>query len=127
MKIQRTRKFSSSPKTDIGVIQCADLIVKEVAANDNLDRVGKAVGLDRYINRRGTGASGEVSWKTMCDTMEAVLGAVWSDGGLGAVKGVMGGLGLVPRLTAAGTRVLMCILHRLARRQTLDLDTEGFL
>lgn len=76
----------------------ADAIVKEVAANDNLNQVGKAMGLDRHINRRGTGASGEVSWKTMCDTMEAVVGAVWFDGGLVAVKGVMGTLGLVPRI-----------------------------
>lgn len=75
--------------------------------NENLNRVGKTVGLDRHINRWGTGASGEVPWKTMCDTMEAVLGAVWLDGGMEAVKGVMATLGLIPSLTAAGTRVLM--------------------
>lgn len=74
----------------------ANQIEKQVAVNPNLDRVGKGKGLDQYVNRQGTGASGEVSWKTMADAMEAILGAVYFDGGLGAVKRVMVTLGLVP-------------------------------
>lgn len=74
----------------------ADRIIQQVAANANLDRVGRLLGLDGHVNRRGIGAWGVVAPRTMCDTVEAILGAVYVDGGVGAVRLVMGRLGLVP-------------------------------
>jgi len=55
------------------------------------------LGLDEHVNRQGTGAWGPVPQKTMADTMEAVLGAVYGDGGVAPVRRVVDRLGLVLR------------------------------
>lgn len=74
----------------------AERIIQEVAANANLDWVGKFHGLDQHVNRLGIGAWGIVAPRTMSDTMEAILGAVYLDDGVGSVRMVMGTLVLVP-------------------------------
>ena len=76
----------------------ATQILEEVTTNTNLNYVGKNLCLDQYVNRSGTGNSGSVAPKTMATTMEAILGAVYYDGGMDAVKKVMKTMGLVPTL-----------------------------
>ena len=73
----------------------AAAILEETATNTRLNLTGKEVGLDQYVNIKNTGQE-TVSKKTMADTMEAILGAVYFDGGIAAVKTVMRKLGLVP-------------------------------
>lgn len=51
------------------------------------------MGLERYI-AKAPGAGGQVSPKTMSDTVEAIIGAVYLDGGVDAVQAVAGNLGI---------------------------------
>lgn len=69
--------------------------MQQVATNPNLDRIGRAHRLERYINLRGIGST-SVNVRAMSTTVEAILGAVWYDGGLTAAETVMVALGLVP-------------------------------
>ncbi|KAL6719771.1 hypothetical protein ACLMJK_001692 [Lecanora helva] len=73
----------------------ADAIVKEVASNENLDTVGKRLGLDRYVEVAPGMRGIQVPWRTMAATMEAMIWAVYVDGGIEAVKQVMRTMGLV--------------------------------
>ena len=77
-------------------LDLADQIVKEVASNGNLDVIGKRLGLDKYVNVPDSMLGFGVPWRTMAATMEAILGAVYFDGGMVWVKRVMRCIGLVP-------------------------------
>lgn len=75
------------------VLGRANQIVSDVGSNANLDRIGREAGLDMFINTNP--AQGRtISPVTMTATVEAVLGAVYLDGDMDAVKRVMEKLGL---------------------------------
>lgn len=82
-----------SSDTRLGVVSD---IVREVGSNANLDRVGRLHGLDELICANPAQA-GYISPATMSATVEAVLGAVYLDGGINRVSHVMQRLGLVAR------------------------------
>lgn len=69
-------------------------IVQQVGSNANLDRVGRAHGLDGLICRNPA-QGGQISQVTMTATMEAILGGVYLDGGINHVSQVMQTLRLV--------------------------------
>ena len=69
-------------------------IVQDVGSNANLDRAGRIHGLDEFICRNPSQA-GYISPATMTATMEAILGAVYLDGGIDQVSRVTQTLGLV--------------------------------
>ena len=69
-------------------------IVQRVGSNANLDHVGRLHGLDAFICRNPAQGS-HISPITMAATVEAILGAVYLDGGIGSVSEVMETLGLV--------------------------------
>ena len=78
-----------------------------MASNDNLNRVGRRHGIERFVNKNPS-QQGDVPYNVMTATLEAILGGVWLDGGMDAVKAVMRTLGLVPAgLTIADTVDLM--------------------
>ena len=79
-------------------------IATAVGSNANLDRVGRAIGLERFIY-------GNHSGKAVADTVEAILGAVYLDSGFKKVKEVMDTLDLVSK----------------ARRLERILESEGFV
>jgi len=65
-----------------------------VARNSNLNRIGRELGLQRFINNGGyTGTGGKV----IADTIEAILGAIYLDSGKEKAKDVIDALGLLPR------------------------------
>ena len=70
--------------------------MRDVPANANLDRIARAHGLDNFVclNTRAQGQ--QVMTTQMTATLEAIIGGVWLDGGLEAVKRMMTTLGLVP-------------------------------
>ncbi|KAI9818400.1 MAG: hypothetical protein M1827_000458 [Pycnora praestabilis] len=73
----------------------ASQVVSDVGSNVNLDRVGRANGIDACINKNP--AQGRmVSPGTMTATIEAILGAVYLDSGMIAAAQVMQTLSLVP-------------------------------
>ena len=73
----------------------ADEIMQRVGSNINLDRTGRLYGLDDLICRNPA-QPGNISPTTMADTVEAILGAVYLDGGIDCVSQVMQTLCLVP-------------------------------
>ena len=75
-----------------------------MACNANLDKIGREIGLERFIY-------GVPSGKTVADTVEAILGAVHLDSGLKKVKEVMDTLDLVSK----------------ASRLERILESEGFV
>lgn len=79
-------------------------ITTAVGSNANLDRVGREIGLERFIY-------GDHGGKTVADTVEAILGAVYLDSGFKKVKEVMDRLDLVSK----------------ARRLERILESEGFV
>lgn len=83
-----------APASDTGLERASD-IVAHVASNDNLVRVGRLHWLDNFICGNPSQA-GYIPPKTMADTVEAILGAVYLDGGIQCVGQVMKTLGLVP-------------------------------
>jgi dsRNA-specific ribonuclease len=74
----------------------ADTLLQSQVSNDNLRRICKLHGLERYINLNPS-SRGRISPRTMYDTMEAILGAVAEDGGEVALRGVMNRLGFTWR------------------------------
>ena len=84
---------------DILLMQAAERFsqtLSQVACNANLDRIGRQLGLQRFVN--GNPSQGQVvSPITMAATMEAILGAVYLDSNLETVGEVMQTLGLIPR------------------------------
>ena len=79
-------------------------IATAVGSNVNLDKIGREIGLERFIY-------GGHGGKTVADTVEAILGAVFLDSGLKKVKEVMDTLDLVSK----------------ARRLERILESEGFV
>lgn len=68
--------------------------MQQVGSNVNLDRAGRRHGLDVFVCRNPSQRAG-VSPATMATTVEAILGAVYLDGGIDNVSQVMQTLGLV--------------------------------
>ncbi|OBT74343.1 hypothetical protein VF21_06888 [Pseudogymnoascus sp. 05NY08] len=74
-----------------------DSIVQRIVNNTNLERVGRRIHIEDLVNRNPS-QQGIVPPRTVSDTLEAILGAVYLDSGsdLGAVRLVMANLGLWP-------------------------------
>ena len=85
--------FEEASCPDI-VVGRANDIVQRVGSNANLDRVGRLHGLDAFVCRNPAQGA-HVSPITMTATVEAILGAVYLDGGIESVSEVMEILGLV--------------------------------
>lgn len=68
--------------------------MQRVGSNANLDRVGRLHGLEGFICRNPS-QRGHISPVTMTATVEAILGAVYLDGGIENASQVMETLGLV--------------------------------
>lgn len=66
---------------------------QQTASNANLDRVGRAIGLQAFIYA-GSGGRRETSVEVMSSTVEAILGAVYLDSSVQGVKAVMRTMGL---------------------------------
>ncbi len=83
-----------------GVTGSMQTTISRVVANNNLDRVGRDLGLAHIINRAPSSPANVVSPTTMSATMEAILGAVWDDstGDLSAIRLVAQNLGLWPEV-----------------------------
>ncbi len=79
-------------------------IATAVGSNANLNKIGLEIGLERFIY-------GVFGGKTIADTVEAILGAVFLDSGLKKVKDVMDTLDLVSK----------------ARRLENILESEGLV
>ncbi|KAI9739551.1 MAG: hypothetical protein M1834_006267 [Cirrosporium novae-zelandiae] len=72
----------------------ADRKLQQIASNINLNLVGRNKGLDSFV--QGNPSQGRVvAPRTMADTIEAVLGAVYLDGGMIHAKEAMTVLGLI--------------------------------
>lgn len=69
-------------------------ILQQVGSNANLDRVGRARGLDAHVCRNPSQGS-YIAPVTMAATIEAILGAVYLDSNINKVGEVMQTLGLV--------------------------------
>jgi len=67
--------------------------IARIVNNANLDRVGRENNLHKYINTNPA-QWGSVSPKTMANTVEAIIGAAFRDGGLAAVNLVTVAIGL---------------------------------
>ena len=72
----------------------ASEIVQRIGSNANLDHVGRLHGLDAFVCRNPAQGN-HISPITMTATVEAILGAVYLDGGIESVSQVMETLGLV--------------------------------
>ena len=68
--------------------------MQQVGSNVNLDRTGRLYGLDVFVCRNPSQGA-DVPPVTMAATVEAILGAVYLDGGIDNVSQVMQTLGLV--------------------------------
>lgn len=66
-----------------------------MCSNTNLDLVARQHGLDAFVNGNPSQA-GIISTNVVTATLEAIIGAVYLDSDLNAVKRVMRTLGLVP-------------------------------
>ena len=65
-------------------------IATAVGSNANLNRIGLGLGLERFI-------AGSCAGKTVADTVEAILGAIYLDSDIEKVKNVMDALDLIPK------------------------------
>lgn len=74
-----------------------DSIVQRIVNNTNLERVGRRIHIEDLVNKNPS-MQGVVPPRTVSDTVEAILGAVYLDSGkdLDAVKLVMANLGVWP-------------------------------
>ncbi|KFY83837.1 hypothetical protein V500_09875 [Pseudogymnoascus sp. VKM F-4518 (FW-2643)] len=73
-------------------------IAESIVGNTVLERIGRQIHLDELVNNNQS-QQGIVSPKTLADTFEAILGAVYLDSGknIEAVRLVMANLGLWPQ------------------------------
>ncbi|KAF4851755.1 Ribonuclease 3 [Colletotrichum siamense] len=76
--------------------------IQMCANNERLARLCDAVGLTRCIVRNPS-QQGMVSQRTKADTLEAVVGAVFKDGGLDAAEEVIERLGIIELLVTLQT------------------------
>ncbi|KAF4809534.1 Ribonuclease 3 [Colletotrichum tropicale] len=76
--------------------------IQMCANNERLARLCDAVGLTRCIVRNPS-QQGMVSQRTKADTLEAVVGAVFKDGGLDAAEEVIEHLGIIDLLVTLQT------------------------
>ena len=76
--------------------------MQTLGSNANLHRIGLELGLERFINTPGLVSAATV--RSVADTVEAILGAIYLDSGLEDVKDVMDALGLVPRERMAAAK-----------------------
>ncbi len=67
--------------------------MQTLASNANLHRIGLELGLERFINTPACVSA--ATRRSVADTVEAILGAIYVDSGLQEVKDVMDALGLV--------------------------------
>ena len=81
---------------------CANVLAEKMndretdkGCNPNLDFIGRLHNLERYIVCNPAQPN-HVSPGSMASTVEAIIGAVYLNGGIDAVKSVMGRLGLLP-------------------------------
>ena len=70
-------------------------IVGSFGSNANLEQVGRLNGIDALVN---VNQRARVSQEIVAGTVEAVIGAVYLDGGIEHVPGVLWHLGLTPKL-----------------------------
>ncbi|KFY46875.1 hypothetical protein V494_00285 [Pseudogymnoascus sp. VKM F-4513 (FW-928)] len=72
-----------------------DRVVQRIVNNINLERVGRQIHVDQLVNRNPS-QQGDVPPRTVADTVEAILGAVYLDSGkdIESVRLVMARLGL---------------------------------
>ncbi|KFY16796.1 hypothetical protein V492_01089 [Pseudogymnoascus sp. VKM F-4246] len=72
-----------------------DRVVQRIVNNINLARVGRQIHVDQLVNRNPS-QQGDVPPRTIADTVEAILGAVYLDSGkdIESVRLVMARLGL---------------------------------
>ncbi|QDS72453.1 hypothetical protein FKW77_009561 [Venturia effusa] len=68
--------------------------LQAIEGNSNFVRIANLHGFDKFINAN-PGHCGELGARTLADTVEAIIGAVYLDGGLDAVPDVLATLGLV--------------------------------
>ena len=107
-RVKQTKARSTGTESNILFLLMRSLgdfsnIATAVGSNANLNKIGREIGLERFIY-------GNVGGKTVADTVEAILGAVFLDSGL-KVKDVMDTLGLVSKV----------------RRLERILESEGFV
>lgn len=79
--------------------------IQMCANNERLARLCDAVGLTRCIVRNPS-QQGMVSQRTKADTLEAVVGAVFKDGGLDAAEEVIEHLGIIDLLVTLQTPLI---------------------
>ena len=69
-------------------------VLQSSSSNNFFDAVGKRLQLDKYVKIAAGQMTDPLGARTMSATVEAILGAVWYDGGWKNVKVVMNALGL---------------------------------
>lgn len=74
-----------------------DNIIQRIVSNTGLERIGRRIHLDELVNNNRS-QQGVVSPKTLADTFEAILGAVYLDSGknIESVRLVIANVGLWP-------------------------------
>lgn len=98
--------------------------MSDIGSNANLDKVGRAHGLDLLINKNPSDKDGSVGEITMASTVEAILGAVYLDSDMKSVTKVMVNLGLMPRLVRrTGSEVPVC---ESTKEQARTMTTSAF-
>ena len=72
-------------------------VIANVGSNTNLDRIGREFNFEALIKTNPSQPE-DVSPTLMAGTVEAIIGAVYLDGGIKSVSKVMRNLGLMPKL-----------------------------
>ena len=102
-------------------------MVSSVGTNENLNKVGREQGLQNLINDN----PGRIALRmarlegvaplTMAGTVEAILGAVYMDGGMEPVAGVMQKLGIMaPTIRRIGRKRRSTVIGRPSERSTAE-------
>jgi dsRNA-specific ribonuclease len=81
-------------KPSDGILGYGTQVISAVISNNNLNGIGQRIGLGAHI-RMNKGALGYVSEVMMATALEAVLGAIWLEGGSEAVRPSLRKLGLL--------------------------------